>query len=101
MNISGVQDKLVPYDGGLSKGIPAKDGKLGFVAAEKSAYLWARQMGYQGQQLTKPSRSKDDVDIFEYLDGDVIHCKVNNEGHGATHRISETLLLEFLRADGK
>lgn len=46
MNISGTTDDLVPYRGGLSKHIPAKDGKLGFVDAEESIFLWAKQMGY-------------------------------------------------------
>ena len=97
MNISGVEDKLVPYRGGLSKGIRAKDGKLGFVDAEESTFLWARQMGYRGEQLTKPTKIKENVEIFSYLDGDVVHCKVKNEGHGATHGISEEILLKFLQ----
>lgn len=96
LNISGAKDNLVPYQGGTSRGIPAKNGKLGFVAAEKSTYLWARQMGYSGEQLTKPSDIFENVEVFRYLDGDVIHCKVTNEGHGATHGISEELLLNFL-----
>lgn len=96
LNISGAKDNLVPYQGGTSRGIPAKNGKLGFVAAEKSTYLWARQMGYSGEQLTKPSDIFENVEVFRYLDGDVIHCKVTNEGHGATHGIGEELLLNFL-----
>ncbi len=99
MNISGVRDRLVPYAGGESKVIPAKDGKLAFVAAEKSTFVWAKHFGYVGEQLTKPTRTGEEVDVFSYLNGDVIHCKVKNEGHGATHGISEDVLLEFLRAD--
>lgn len=97
LNISGVSDKLVPYDGGLSKVIPAKDGKLAFVAAEESTYVWARQMGYDGERLARSSRTIENVEIFSYLDGDVVHYKVTNEGHGATHGISEDLLLAFLQ----
>ena len=96
LNISGVQDKLVPYHGGPSKGIPAKDGKLAFVDAEESTYLWARHMGYDKTQLTQPSETKGQVEIFRYLDGDVVHCKVKDEGHGATHGIGEDILLDFL-----
>ncbi len=99
MNISGVRDRLVPYAGGESKVIPAKNGKLAFVAAEKSTFIWAKHFGYVGKQLTKPTRTGEEVDVFSYLNGDVIHCKVKNEGHGATHGISEDVLLEFLRAD--
>ena len=97
MNISGTDDKLVPYHGGPSKVIPAKGGKLAFVAAEESTYVWARQMGYEGKQLTAPSRTRGNLEIFSYLNGDVVHCKLNKEGHGATHGISEEMLLGFLQ----
>ena len=53
MNISGTEDKLVPYHGGPSKFIPANDGKLKFVAAEESIYLWAKEMGYMGEKKTR------------------------------------------------
>ena len=97
MNVSGTDDKLVPYHGGPSQVIPAKDGKLAFVAAEESTFVWARQMGYEGEQLTVPTRTSGNLEIFSYLRGDVVHCKVNNEGHGATHGISEEMLLGFLQ----
>jgi poly(3-hydroxybutyrate) depolymerase len=96
MNISGVKDDLVPYEGGPSKAIPAKEGKLAFVATEESTFIWARHMGHEGERLRKPTRVDGPVEVFSYLDGDVIHCKVNNEGHGAVHGISERLLLDFL-----
>lgn len=97
MNISGTDDKLVPYRGGPSKVIPAKAGKLAFVDAEESTFVWARQMGFQGEQLTGPTKTDGNFEVFSYLGGDVIHCKVNNEGHGATHRVSEEMLLAFLQ----
>lgn len=95
MNISGTEDKLVPYLGGPSKVIPAKAGKLEFVGAEKSTFLWAKQMGFRGEQLPQPTKNDGNIEIFSYLNGDVIHCKVNQEGHGATHNISEQVLLKF------
>ncbi|MDG2383528.1 MAG: hypothetical protein P8N76_17785 [Pirellulaceae bacterium] len=98
LNISGVKDKLVPYFGGPSQVIPAKGDKLAFVPAEESTFLWAKEMGHAGNQLSQPSKIIENVEIFSYLDGDVVHCKVNNEGHGATHGISEQLLLDFLDA---
>ncbi|MEO1618647.1 MAG: hypothetical protein AAFV88_22550 [Planctomycetota bacterium] len=76
--------------------IPAKDGKLAFVDAEESTFLWARQMGYEGEQLSRPTRTIENAEVFRYLDGDVVHYKAINEGHGATHGISEKLLLDFL-----
>lgn len=96
LNISGTEDRLVPYRGGLSRAIPAKDGKLAFVAAEKSTFLWAKVMGHGGEQLVQPTSTDDNIQIFSYLDGDVVHCKVNNQGHGATHEIPEQTLLDFL-----
>jgi len=99
MNISGTTDDLVPYRGGLSKHIPAKDGKLGFVDAEESIFLWAKQMGYDGEKLSKPSRIDGNLAIFSYLNGDVIHYKVIDEGHGASRAISEKILVEFLEGD--
>jgi len=56
MNISGTNDELVPYDGGVSKHIPAKDGKLGFLPAEESTYLSPKQMAHAGKKLNTPSR---------------------------------------------
>ena len=96
MNISGTNDRLVPYRGGRSPAIPAKGGKLAFVDAEESIFLWAKQMGYDGQKLSKPSKIDGKLEIFSYLDGDVIHYKVVGEGHGATGAISEEILIDFL-----
>lgn len=96
LNISGTEDRLVPYRGGPSKHIPAKDGKLSFVDAEKSIFLWASQMGYKGQQLSEPTQSDGKLSVFSYLDGDVVHYQVHGEGHGATGAISEQTLLDFL-----
>ena len=99
MNISGTTNDLVPYRGGPSKHIPAKGGKLGFVDAEESIFLWARQMGYDREKLSRPTRIDGKLEIFSYLNGDVIHYKVVNEGHGASEVISEKILLEFLEGD--
>jgi len=97
MNISGTRDRLVPYTGGASPAIPAKGSKLAFVDAEKSSYLWAKQFGYQGQQLTEPSRINGELEVYRYLDGDVVHYKVVGAGHDATGAISEAELLGFLK----
>ena len=101
MNISGTTDDLVPYRGGPSKHIPAKDGKLGFVDAEESIFLWAKQMGYDGEKLSKPTNIDGNLEIFSYLNGDVIHYKVVNAGHGASRAISEKILIEFLEDDNE
>ena len=97
LNISGTDDPLIPYRGGPSKAIPAKDGKLPFVDAEESIFLWAKQMGFEGQKLAEPSRLTGKIEIFSYLDGDVVHFKVKEHGHNATQALKEDLLLDFLR----
>ena len=96
INISGTEDHLIPYQGGLSPAIPAKSGKLGFVAAEESIFVWAKAMGYQGEKLKKPSNTAGKLEIFSYLDGAVTHCKALGEGHGAAGAIDEATLLRFL-----
>ena len=65
--------------------------------AEESIFLWAKLMGYEGEQLNKPSEEKGEIEIFSYLDGDVVHFKVNEHGHNATLALSEQLLLNFLQ----
>ena len=96
MNISGTEDNLIPYRGGPSKVIPAKGGKLAFVDAEESIFLWAKALGYQGDKLSYPTEVAGNLEIFRYLDGNVIHYKVVGEGHGATREIDEKILLAFL-----
>ena len=96
MNISGTEDRLIPYHGGPSPAIPAKNGKLGFVAAEESIFLWAKAMGYKGGKLMKPSSTVGKLEVFSYLDGAIIHYKVLGEGHGAAGAIDEATLLRFL-----
>lgn len=96
MNVSGANDQLVPYAGGPSKGIRAKDGKLAFVDAERSTFLWAQHYGYTGEPLTQPTESSDVMDTFSYLDGAVIHYKMNTRAHNAGGGVTEPMLLEFL-----
>ena len=96
LNISGTEDKLVPYEGGFSKGIPAKDGKLAFVAAEESIFLWAKYNGYKGKKLSKPTSVKGDIESYVYNNGDFVHCKIVGGGHGVTGALKEDELLKFL-----
>ena len=96
MNVSGANDQLVPYAGGPSKGIRAKSGKLAFVDAERSTFLWAQHYGYEGEQLSQPSESSEVMDTFSYLDGTVIHYKMNTRAHNAGGGLNEEMLLKFL-----
>jgi hypothetical protein len=67
------------------------------VDAEESIFLWAKTMGYEGKKLGKASKVDGKIEVFSYLDGDVVHFKVNEHGHNATQALREELLLEFLR----
>jgi poly(3-hydroxybutyrate) depolymerase len=96
LNVSGTEDRLVPYRGGPSRGIPAKGGKLAFVDAEESIFLWAKAMGYDGDKLAQPTRVDGRLEIFSYLDGAVVHYKAVGQGHGSGGAISESVLFGFL-----
>jgi poly(3-hydroxybutyrate) depolymerase len=96
MNVSGANDQLVPYAGGPSKGIRAKGGKLAFVDAERSTFLWAQHYGYKGEQLSQPSESSEVMDTYSYLDGTVIHYKMSTRAHNAGGGLNEEMLLKFL-----
>jgi poly(3-hydroxybutyrate) depolymerase len=99
MNISGTRDALVPYEGGDSKVIPARSGRLGFVAAEESIFIWARHMGHTGPQIASPTQVSNQVETFSYLAGKVVHHKVLEGGHGCTSAIGEKAFLDFLEAE--
>ena len=98
LNLSGTEDRLIPYEGGVSP-IPVNNGKLSFVPAETSVYLWAKAMGYAGTQLQAPTRIEGQLEVFSYLNGDVVHYKANRRGHDAFDALDEPLLLGFLKGN--
>lgn len=81
LTICGELDTTVPYNGGI--------GILNnyFFSAQESTYIWARHMGFVGSQIPDhlgvPHSSYDDLIMYSYLDGDVIHYKHQNKGHNA------------------
>ncbi len=78
LSIVGTVDTVVPYAGG--------NGVLGyqFLDAQESLYLFAKQMGYIGSQLTENQGIQIDNEVyqFSYLDGDVIMAKLVGANHG-------------------
>ena len=73
MNVSGAMDRLVPYDGGPSSRIPAKGGRLAFLPAETSTFLWAQCMGFEGNSPQESMDANASMELFRYLNGDIIH----------------------------
>jgi len=78
------------------RGFAPKSGKLAFVDAERSVFLWAQHYGYKGEQLSQPSESSEEMNIYSYLDGVVIHYKMNTRAHNAGGGLTEAMLLKFL-----
>lgn len=78
LNIGGTADPVIPYEGGV--GVAGYQ----FLSGEYSTYLWARHMGYQGEQLTEgvPSETDPQLVAYSYLDGAVTHYKVIDGNHG-------------------
>ena len=78
LNISGTQDGIIPYGGGL--GVAGYT----FLAGERSTFIWAQHMGFGGLQLSSgvPDATNPNLVRYSYLDGDVVHYKLIDGGHG-------------------
>jgi len=96
MNVSGGMDHLVPYGGGPSSRIPAKGGHLAFLPAETSTFLWAQWMGFQGNHPKQSMDANASMELFRYLNGDIIHIKIPDKGHNAGSFLTEMTLRDFL-----
>ena len=96
MNVSGAMDRLVPYDGGPSSRIPAKGGRLAFLPAETSTFLWAQCMGFEGNSPQESMDANASMELFRYLNGDIIHIKIPDKGHNAGSFLTEKTLRDFL-----
>lgn len=77
--VSGTEDGLIPYEGG-----PGVAGYR-FLSAQRSTYVWARHLGYEGMQRLDADGARDpgsaDLVHYRYLDGDVALIKVLGGGH--------------------
>jgi len=68
--ISNENDPIIPYEGGDS---PVG---LSFLAAQDATYLVARQMGFEGSQITGPGEPLgSNVHLYSYLSGRVEHLR--------------------------
>ena len=75
--MGGTNDDLANYYGG--------EGVLGYVFlnAEESAYIFAKAMGYNGSKIpfNQAKEGPDNFFKFSYLNGDVIHYRLEGIGH--------------------
>jgi len=76
--LAGSNDRIANYYGG--------QGVLGYVFlnAQKSAYLLAKAMGYNGLEITDDLSEEGPKNFFKYsyLDDQVIHYRLQGAGHG-------------------
>jgi len=76
--LAGSEDNVTNYKGG--------EGVLGyfFLNAEESAYVFAKAMGYKGEKISFNLSEEGPIFFFKfsYLDGDVVHYRVEGAGHG-------------------
>ena len=81
LTICGENDTTVPYNGGT--GVWQNQ----FISAQTNTFIWARHMGYEGNQLLDtqgvPYSAYNDLIEYSYLDGDISHYKHLNKGHNA------------------
>ena len=75
--LAGSEDKVANYYGG--------EGVLGYVFlnAQKSAYVFAKAMGYKGTEIPDElAVEKPKNFLYSYLNGKVVHYKLQGAGHG-------------------
>jgi poly(3-hydroxybutyrate) depolymerase len=102
LSFAGTEDTACIYYGG--EGIH----KYNFVNAELAAFVWAKAFGYEGVQIENPIEEAAPLENFyrfSYLDGKVIHYKLQGAGHGWEQdnkwnddgkRLGETIIKNFI-----
>ena len=94
ITFNGTQDDIVPYGGGL--GIL----NYNFLSAQESTYILAKAMGENGPMLSDNEgvAINNAIYKYEYLNGEVVHYKLVNGGHGLLGFIFNynAIVLDFL-----
>jgi len=102
LSFAGTEDEACIYYGG--EGV----NKYNFVNAELAAFVWAKAFGYEGVQIENPIEEAAPLENFyrfSYLDGKVIHYKLQGAGHGWEQdynwnddgkRLGETIIKNFI-----
>ncbi|MGI9466369.1 MAG: hypothetical protein ACR2OA_04535 [Rubripirellula sp.] len=97
LTIHGTADRVVPYAGGM-RGPHAKH-----LPAQLTAYAWAKQQGYMGNQIADSAGKplNNNIIRYNYEGAQVTHLKVLNGGHGfgsAGRQVNE-LVRDFIHSN--
>ena len=78
LTVHGTNDRIVPYAGGM-RGRNARH-----VAAQETAYAWARLKGYEGKKIDDGNGKEISPGIisYAYKGANVTHLKIVGAGHG-------------------
>lgn len=97
----GTEDGTIKYEG-QNPG-PAFLNNVEVISAQKTDYIWAKAMGYTGQQLEDSAgvsvgTSSKPTDEYKYLDGRCRHYKLIDEGHGTgpSHPVVQSVIREMV-----
>lgn len=95
--LAGSEDKVANYYGG--KGV------LGYVFlnAQKSAFIFAKAMGYEGPEITDKLVIEKPKNFFKYsyLNGQVVHYRLQGAGHSFREMNADAnqIIKDFLETD--
>ncbi len=76
LSFAGTEDTACPYYGGIGVF------DYIFLNAEDVAFIWANTMGYNGNKITEGTQEFENIYRFSYLDGKLVHYKLEGAGHG-------------------
>ena len=95
--LAGSDDSVANYYGG--------EGVLGYVFlnAQKSAFVFAKAMGYEGAEITDKLAIEKPQNFFKYsyLNGQVVHYRLQGAGHGfrEMNEDANQIIKDFLETD--
>lgn len=75
--LHGTDDRVVPFDGGLR-------GKFEHLSAPETAFIWAREQGYTGEEIAHNDGKDlgDGLTLYKYDGANVSFIAVENGSHG-------------------
>jgi len=95
LQLTGARDNVIPAAGGESPRIPAKTGKLKFLAWEESIYLFAKAYGFTGARDTATDDSTGKIQRVSYPDVHVSASNYKEAGHAVAPGDGNSEVLAF------